>query len=248
MDVSMLRGSSVRSSSGLQGRLLGVSGPWIKLGWDDPEQALPREESFLRSDPFLDEEVEILTVDAGWVPLGLFVGAQNEMRPRVRSLDSILGDLQDLFPVTTEGLLPSRSARLQEGVEVFQESPGGKAHSPFKTAAKTFIGPRGGWHHRFPGQSKGKHMNRHHKKDVWDCSSEGPYKQICVAQKDVPEQGIKKGQTKTVTQPASSKAKYNKEYKAFMAASHEKASRSRLLKRIKHKEKAKAKAQAAKGK
>lgn len=172
----------------------------------------------------------------------------DELRPRVRSLQGLLGELQDLFPDRPVEARPARDARLQEGVDALLESPGGKAHSPFKTASKTFIGPRGGWFHKFPGQSKGKRLNRHHKKDVWDCSSEGPYKQICVAQKDVPEQGIKKGQTKTVTQPAGSKAKYNKEYKAFMAASHEKASRSRLLKRIKHKEKAKAKAQAAKDK
>lgn len=245
MDVSSLRGSAVRASDGRTGRLIGVSGPWVSLSWEDPEQILPREESFLRSDPFVDEELEILTLSSGWVPLGAFVGAQTEMRPRVRDLSNIVGDLRALALDLSVEESPERNERLREGASAL-ESAGGKDHSPFKTAAKTFIGPRGGWFHHFPGSKKGKRMNRHFKRDVWDCSGEGPYKQICVATKDVPEQGIKKGRMKTISQPAGTKAKYNKEYKAFMAASHEKASRTRLLKRIKHKDAAKAKAKAAK--
>jgi hypothetical protein len=242
MDTSWLRGASIRSPLGASGRLVAVKEGRVSLGWDDPDSLLPREEDRSLGDL---SELEVLTLDLGWVPLDAFVEEDAYERPRVRSIASLVADLRDVLPeVTVEG--GARSPRLQEGVEVLLETAGGKPHSPFKTAAKTFIGPRNGWFHRFPGHKKGKHLNRHHKKDVWDCSSEGPYKQICVAQKDVPEQGVKKGQQKTVTQPAASKSKYNKEYKAFVAASGEKASRSKLLRRIKMKKKAKEKAKAAK--
>lgn len=228
-DESSLKGAAVRAK-GRQGRLIAVSGPWVKVGWEVEGEILPKEESYLRSDPFVDEEVEVLSMQ-GWLPLGQLVGAENEMRPRVRDADEILNDL-DVLEATDPAELT--------------ESPGSKPHSPFKTASKTFMGPRSGWFHKFPGATKGKHMDRHKKKDIWDCSSEGTYKQVCVAQKNVPEQGIKKGDVKHVSQPAGTKHKYNKEYKAFQAASHAKASRSRLLKQMKHKEKLKAAAKAAK--
>lgn len=235
-DDSHLCGSAVRAR-GREGRLVAVNGPWVKVGWDVAGEIIPREESYLRSDPYVDEEVEVLSTQ-GWIPLGKLVGAGNEMRPRVREYDAIMKDLEGLEDTDVP------DASLTEGL--LTESPGGKSHSPFKTAAKTFMGPRSGWFHKFPGAKKGKHMARHQKKDVWDCSSEGAYKQVCVAQKDVPEQGITKGTVKHVSQPADSKSKYNKEYKAFQAASHAKASRSRLLKQMK--KKAKLKAAAAKAK
>jgi hypothetical protein len=230
-DDSLLRGSAVKAR-GRQGRLVAVNGPWVKIGWDVDGEIIPREESYLRSDPYVDEEVEVLSTE-GWIPLGKLVGAQNEMRPRVRDYEAILKDLASLEAVETA------PASLTE--DTLTEEPGGKAHSSFKTASKTFMGPRSGWFHKFPGAKKGKHMARHHKKDVWDCSSEGQYKQVCVAQKAVPEQGIKKGAVKHVSQPAGTKSKYNKEYKAFVAASHAKASRSVLLKQMKRKEAKKAK-------
>lgn len=234
-DASHLKGSAVRAH-GRQGRLVAVAGPWVKVGWEVDGEILPREESYLRSDPFIDEEVEVLSMQ-GWVALGTLIGAENEMRPRVRDYDSIMNDLA----VLDAGETPA----VTESVEL-TESPGSKLRSPFKRAAKTFMGPRSGWFHKFPGRNKGKHMARHHKKDVWDCHGEGPYKQVCVAVKAVPEQGIKKGAIKNVTQPSGTKSKYNKEYKAFNAASQAKASRSRLLKQMKKKEKLKAAAKAAK--
>ncbi len=276
-DDSHLSGSAVRARSGRHGRLVGVNGPWVKVGWDVDGEILPREESYLRSDPYVDEEVEILSMQ-GWQPLGKLIGAENEMRPRVRDYEAILKDLASLesLEMTAKPIWESEDPLKQLAVNMkllagpegddfdaierlyrlrveriqreLNESPGGKSHSPFKTAAKTFMGPRSGWFHKFPGAKKGKHMARHHKKDVWDCSSEGAYKQVCVAQKAVPEQGITKGAVKHVSQPAGTKSKYNKEYKAFQAASHGKASRSRLLKQMKHKERMKAKLKAAQAK
>lgn len=152
-------------------------------------------------------------------------------------------DLDDIWqlidPLPEQDPLPERS-RIETGIAALLEGDG--SHSPFKTAAKTFLGPRGGWFHRFPGRSKGKRMNRHTKKGIWTCSSEGKYKQVCVASRDVPEQGIKKGDIKNVTQPAASKSKYNKEYKAFVAAGHERTSRAKLQRRIKAKERVQSRA------
>lgn len=235
MDESLLSGSAVRTID-QQGRLLSVRGPWIRISWEDPGQLVPREAVYLRSDPFLDVEVEILTL-SGWKPLGDFIGASNEMRPRVR-------DHKAIFPLFKEK--ETLESDEPPDPEDLAEAAGSKLRSPFKTASKTFIGPRGGWFHKYPGRSKGKHMNRHKKRDIWDCSSEGPYKQTCVATKDVPEQGITKGQVKKVSQPAKSKSKYNKEYKAFHAASMAKASSTHLKRQMKAKEKLKAKAKGKK--
>jgi hypothetical protein len=128
IDINSLRGSTVRDNAGTRGELLNLTLPWVKVGWQDEGALVPREESFLRSDPRM-ESVQILTLDQGWIPLSSLIGIvteeESEGGPRGPSL------VEDL-----EGLLLE------------------KPRSPFKTAAS--IGPsiRHGW----PAKKGKRHM------------------------------------------------------------------------------------------
>ena len=88
VDVSVIAGSAIRGIDGSRGRVVSVSLPWIRLKWDVPGDVVAREESILRSDPKLDTDIEILTMDRGWCPVGSIVGA----RERVESISQSIRD------------------------------------------------------------------------------------------------------------------------------------------------------------
>lgn len=132
IDINTLRGSTVRDNAGTRGELLNLTLPWVKVGWQDENSLLPREESFLRSDPRM-ESVEILTLDRGWIPLSSLIGVVEEDVDGPRG-PSLAEDLENLL----------------------LEKP----RSPFKTAAS--IGPSvaGGWPAKAGGKHHMKHRKQ----------------------------------------------------------------------------------------
>jgi hypothetical protein len=139
IDVNVLRGSTVRDSAGTRGEVLGLSLPWVRIGWWDEGSASPRVEAFLRSDPRI-EDIEVLTIGEGWVSARSLFGAKvvHEEGPHGPSL---LNDLDAL---------------VQEASK----------HSPYKTAASTGPSIRGGWP---PPPGAKKRLKKHKKKGDWEC-------------------------------------------------------------------------------
>jgi hypothetical protein len=133
IDINTLRGSTVRDNAGTKGELLNLTLPWVKVGWQDEGVLIPREESFLRSDPRM-EAVEILTLDQGWIPLSTLIGTVTEDEDEGPRGPSLVEDLENLL----------------------LEKP----RSPFKTAAS--IGPSvaGGWPAKAGGKHHMKHRKQ----------------------------------------------------------------------------------------
>lgn len=111
IDVAVLRGSAIRNRKGTPGRIESVSLPWVKLSWEVAGRPGGRGESFLRSDPKLMDEIEILTLDRGWVPLGEVVGPTREDGPRgpndtlIVELRGILDERSKHYPFKRKGVL-----------------------------------------------------------------------------------------------------------------------------------------------
>lgn len=127
IDLTTLKGSTVRDNAGTRGELLGLSLPWIKVGWWDEGSASMRVEAFLRSDPRVSS-IDILTITEGWVAASRLIGTEEEEET------SLSEDLESLIA----------------------EAAGGKKRSPFKTASKIGPGPRFGWRHGGPHKMKHK--------------------------------------------------------------------------------------------
>ena len=219
IDIAVLRGATVRDNAGTMGELMGLSLPWVKVGWRDEGKLLPREESFLRSDPRM-ESIHILTLDAGWVPLMNLVGKEQKEETGPRG-PSLVEDLEYLLEFDLDAALDELAEALEclgvpcleeldalEPEELLEElDPDGqllleKPRSPFKTAAS--IGPSvaGGW----PATAGGKHHMRHRKTDYWDCTAQGKYKYKCRG---------KEGEVKIITRDATKKSHYNADYKEY---------------------------------
>ena len=133
IDINVLRGATVRDNAGTRGEILGVSMPWVRVGWWDEGAVRPREESFLRSDPRVSS-IFVLTLSEGWVPATQIFGTGNFASPE--DTDDLSEDLATLI----------------------QEAPGGKLRSPFKRANSIGPGPRHGWGKK-RGGSKHKKKN-----------------------------------------------------------------------------------------
>lgn len=216
-DVSFLRGAAIREGNS-RGRLLGFADRFLKIGWDDEHALLPREENVAADDSRLETSLEVLTLDAGWVPMSRFIEepAGSSQRP----FNQLVGDLRAMV----------------EEVDSLTEQPNQKSRSPFKYANVKHnekgkrvdhgIGDGGlgrGWKiakskqkegtyklHGSPGK-KGKTLRagkkgrtfRRHAQNYWDCSGK-EYRYTCKG---------KGGETKLVTANPENKAKYNALYK-----------------------------------
>ena len=143
IDVNVLRGSTVRDNAGTRGELLGLSLPWIRIGWWDEGAKAPREEAMLRSDPRV-ASIEILTLGQGWIPVSSLIGVEEEIEPSLADSlvePSLIEDLEKLL--------------LEKG-----------DHRPYKTATKTGPSIRGGWP---PPPGAKKRVKTHRKRGDWQC-------------------------------------------------------------------------------
>ena len=125
IDVAALRGSTVRDNAGTRGEILSVSLPWVRVGWWDEGAAVPREESFIRSDPPV-ASIEKLTKTERWVAAGRFLGTIKEDDADEDDDEEVVLVSEDLEDLLLE-----------------------KPRSPFKTAAKLGRSVRSGrWRHK----------------------------------------------------------------------------------------------------
>lgn len=119
--IGMLSGSTVRDTDGTIGRVVEWNLPQVKIGWEDAGQFLPREESLSAGDSRLRHQIEVLTLDAGWVPLGRFASGG--------------------APAPAYSTIAQMRALLDEAEELTEK---GKKHWPYKRKSKLGPGPRGG--------------------------------------------------------------------------------------------------------
>ena len=70
LDVSYLKGSSVRDREGCVGRIMGVTPQALTIGWEIPDTPAVRQERLREADERLRTGIEIWTLNAGWRPLG----------------------------------------------------------------------------------------------------------------------------------------------------------------------------------
>lgn len=191
--IGFLSGSLVREN-GKQGTILSWALPSVVIGWKEPGRTLPREEAFESVDQRLRHQVEVLSLDAGWVPLGHFMSlsgipqAQPKSRTSLDDVHKLLGEAEalkigrELLESRTKA--PSSPAALTEA---------GQKHSPFKNKGHLGKGPRG------------REMDV---KDYWDCKCANYKCQCTNSDGGKRKVKIKKGY----------KRAYNKQYKAWRAA------------------------------
>ena len=78
IDVRILRGVSVRTGRGQEGRIVDASPGYVRLAWNEGHA-----ESIRRSSSRLVDDIEVLTLNRGWQPLGWVLSAK-----KVRSDDA----------------------------------------------------------------------------------------------------------------------------------------------------------------
>jgi hypothetical protein len=114
IDVTALRGASVRDDTGVRGEVLNLDPSCLTVGWWNEGAPGVREEAIEPGNPKFGD-IEVLTLSDGWVPMTHFVEIEEEVEgPRGPTLAE---DLEILI------------------VEAKGHSKGGG--SPFKTASKT---------------------------------------------------------------------------------------------------------------
>ena len=133
IDVNVLTGADVRRIDGKYGKVSKVSMPWVTVKWDNG-----MEESYLRSDESLAEDMELKTLDKGWISLGSVVGVVQETAMR-KPKDVKAGDL--IWMNDRSFVVTQNDKGDLYGVDVT-----GKAHSNsvvYKKSAATLIGKSG---------------------------------------------------------------------------------------------------------
>lgn len=218
-DMSHLRGASVRTKDGRQGRVENVSAPWVKLNWFTPGSA-PQTQCLLRSDPSLDEEIDVLTTDRAWIPLGDVLGTgrlAQEMREhrelRAIGYSSFLDEARaSMFGMSLSELKLSgaaqqaaaakeKKAKLAAADEAEtkkkkkKKGSGGKMHNPWKRKKS-----------RGPTSGVAKNPRKDSKTGEWSCSYDDKYSQDCTNNKT--------GEKKLVVIDKEYKRKYNQKYRA----------------------------------
>lgn len=187
IDVNALRGSFVRHSDGREGTVLRVSLPWVRLEWNGEDGS----EAMLRSDPKLREDIEVLTTDRGWIPLGSILGVVKE-EAKMENYDSVRSLVEEV-----RGILDLDGPEdLSEDKKLMGKFKKGTKHNPFKRVKKgkgLGPGPRGST--TVPGT----------KRNYWKCRCQS-YKCLCRGSE---------GEKKRVKIGRSYKSTYNIAYRKW---------------------------------
>lgn len=161
IDVNVLRGSFVRHTDGREGQVLRVSLPWVRLEWVGEDGS----ETMLRSDPKLREDIEVLTTDRGWIPLGSILGVVKE-EAEMENYDSVRSLVEEVRGILD---LDQEDGVLSETKKLMGKFKKGTKHNPFKRVKKgkgLGPGPRGST--AVPGK----------KRNYWKCRCQS-YKCLC---------------------------------------------------------------------
>lgn len=190
IDVNVLTGADVRRIDGKFGKVAKVSMPWVTVRWENGV-----EESYLRSDEALAEDIELKTLDKGWLSLGAVVGTE-EVQAKAAQ--------ESVEKSTAQLLAETRvmARRMNEQYRSFVQRM--KVLSEKNKAANPFV------NHKTLGTNTEKKVKRSETK-MWKCSG-SEFTQTCVAQRDDEEQGIKKGQEKVINIDPAYKKKYMAAY------------------------------------
>jgi hypothetical protein len=198
--IGMLSGATVRDQDGTKGRITHWHLPEVKIGWEDDGKLLPREEELEQGNPRLENQIEVLTLDAGWVPLGGFMsecGVPTPGHSTITQMRRLLDQTEmfDVHEVLDRAEQMMRAGSLEEAEKLIEEAQRlfevGKEHWPYKN--KSTLGP---------GPLKGTNKQS----DFWDCNCSN-YRCTCKG----PE-----GQRKIVKIKKAYKKWYNKLYKAWL--------------------------------
>lgn len=138
--IGMLSGSQVRDRDGTTGKILSWHLPEVTIGWDDGK-ILPREETLDQTNPRLKHQIEVLSLDAGWVPVGNFLsitGVPSSGNSMIQQVRKLLGEADAMLENSAKRELTEK----------------GKKHWPYKNKSSLGPGPRGG-------------SNKQN--DSWDC-------------------------------------------------------------------------------
>lgn len=242
IDVNVLPGSDIRRIDGKHGKIRKVSLPWVTVGWSDGTT-----ESFLRTDDAIHEDIELKTFDKGWVSLGAIVGNPEKWVATTDGLSEALAELRALRGEQADrksrllGKLMEASAaakaKLAAAKAKLKAKKGGakseKQSKKPKKKGKNHPNPRNPFHnYKTIGLKSPKKVKRTDKR-IWVCSA-GEGGQVCIAQKDVPDQGIKKG-AKKVIRPWDGKAKYMANYEKGRASGKYKPGNSKETIPVVHK-------------
>lgn len=188
IDVSVLRGSRVRSEGGESGVLSRVSLPWVRIEWQQEDGSV-RSQSLLRSS--LQNEgkgIEVLTMDRGWVSLGSLIGVKEEAK--VENYDRVMGLVEDVRDILDLHEQDKASKKIKGKFKKATK------HNPFKYLKKGKAlgpGPRGST--EVPGTKTG----------YWRCRCHS-YKCLCRGTE---------GERKRVDIEKGYKATYNKAYRKW---------------------------------
>jgi len=120
----MFNGAAVRDLTGTTGRILSWDASKVVIGWEDGGKLLPREEAVSGLDKRL-QQLEMHTLDAGWVPLGHFF-SQDQVTP-MSTPSTTIQQLRKLIGEADETPIAEASK-----------------HYPFKNKAHLGPGPREG--------------------------------------------------------------------------------------------------------
>lgn len=121
--IGEMAGASVRDRDGMTGKIIRWQLPTVAIAWEERGRAVPREETLDRTNPRLRNQIEVMTLDAGWVPLGNFMSETGV------PMHSTITQLRKLI------------AEADQAVPLFEK---GKAHWPFKNKSHLGPGPRDG--------------------------------------------------------------------------------------------------------
>lgn len=108
IDGTYLKGACVRDTQGDSGRLIAVEEDSVRIGWDLPHTTVPREEKLKKAEDRFRFGVEVLTLNAGWVPLG-------QVLPGPRAVSNIVAEVREILGEASEHNPFKRKANLGPG-------------------------------------------------------------------------------------------------------------------------------------
>lgn len=229
IDVNVLTGADIRRIDGKFGKISKVSMPWVTVQWENGER-----QSFLRSDDALSEDIELKTLDKGWVSLGSVVGVTQAEESSKNNGDA-LSEADDSKP-TSELLAETRllkrrmlmseaakkrkskaASKIKEKLKAKKKKKasggvGDKKHSPYKRLSKRGQPPENA--PKYTGNTDNFFGNPDLKvmpaKNKWSCSKAGKYHQVCTH--------VDTGETKHIYIDKAYKKSYNAGYAAATRA------------------------------
>lgn len=196
--LAFLRGAPVRDKLGVSGRIKSIQSPDLEISWERKDSPERREESLSIKDTRTRHEIEVHTLDKGWVPLAEVTGGV----PFSTRARKILDEIETILE------------RDQAGIEYGKKGTEGDKN-PFRN--KTVLGPTKG----FRGVSDSNSVSKPrvvHKKNHWKCTRQPKqpgYVSVQKCKRINGSGGVAKGKFMWVKIKEKYKDSYNAKYKPW---------------------------------